>query len=45
MVLDGLSNGVAARHGVGVDLEGDAHMSVRDGHHVCGYGYFNAMMR
>src|SRR5215831_9140177 len=35
MALDGLSNGVAARHGVRIDLEGDAHVSARDRQHVC----------
>jgi hypothetical protein len=35
MALDGLPNGVAARRGVRIDLEGDAHVSARDRQHVC----------
>src|SRR5262245_13324966 len=35
MALDGLSNGVAAGHGVRIDLEGDAYVSARDRQHVC----------
>ena len=35
MAPDGPSNGVAARHEVRIDLEGDAHVSARDRQHVC----------